>query len=129
MPGQLETHPLRGALFETWVAAEIAKAHLHRGRRPRLSFYRDRGGLEIDLVVERGADLLLVEVKSAQTPSAQALASFERFEDVLAGKQVPRIAIDLGIACAIGIFWTLLATIFFALPAMAAAKPKVWSGR
>ncbi|HXP35615.1 MAG TPA: MMPL family transporter [Chthoniobacterales bacterium] len=32
----------------------------------------------------------------------------------------------LGIACAIGIFWSLIATIFFALPAMAAAKPKVW---
>ena len=30
----------------------------------------------------------------------------------------------LGIACAIGIFWSLLATIFFTLPAMAAAKPK-----
>ena len=35
----------------------------------------------------------------------------------------------LGIACAIGIFWSLLATIFFELPAMAAAKPKVWSAR
>jgi len=32
----------------------------------------------------------------------------------------------LGIACAIEIFWSLVATIFFALPAMAAAKPKVW---
>jgi len=32
----------------------------------------------------------------------------------------------LGLACAIGIFWSLVATIFFALPAMAAAKPKVW---
>jgi len=30
----------------------------------------------------------------------------------------------LGIACAIGIFWSLVATIFFALPAIAAAKPK-----
>ncbi|MFN2542247.1 MAG: MMPL family transporter [Chthoniobacterales bacterium] len=30
----------------------------------------------------------------------------------------------LGIACAIGIFWSLLATIFFTLPAMAAAEPK-----
>ena len=37
-PGQLEGHPLRGALLKTWVVAEIAKAHLHRGRRPRLSF-------------------------------------------------------------------------------------------
>jgi predicted RND superfamily exporter protein len=31
----------------------------------------------------------------------------------------------LGIACAIGIFWNLLATIFFALPAMAAIRPRV----
>jgi predicted RND superfamily exporter protein len=35
----------------------------------------------------------------------------------------------LGIACAIGIFWSLLATVFFELPAIAAAKPKVWSER
>ena len=31
---------------------------------------------------------------------------------------------SLGIACAIGIFWSLLATIFFTLPAMAATRPK-----
>jgi predicted RND superfamily exporter protein len=30
----------------------------------------------------------------------------------------------LGIACAIGIFWSLIATIFFTLPAMAAAEPR-----
>lgn len=89
-PRQLETHPLRGALFETWVVAEVAKAHLHRGRRPRLSFYRDRGGLEIDLILEKGADLVPVEVKSARTPSGQAFAAFERFAAMLAG-QGPRI--------------------------------------
>jgi predicted RND superfamily exporter protein len=33
---------------------------------------------------------------------------------------------SLGVACAIGIFWTLLATIFFALPALAVARPKIW---
>src|SRR5213594_487251 len=33
---------------------------------------------------------------------------------------------SLGIACAIGIFWSLVATMFFTLPAMAAAEPKVW---
>ena len=31
----------------------------------------------------------------------------------------------LGIACAIGIFWSLIATIFFTLPAMAATRPKI----
>lgn len=32
----------------------------------------------------------------------------------------------LGITCAIGIFWSLLATIFFQLPAMAVVRPKTW---
>lgn len=32
----------------------------------------------------------------------------------------------LGIACAIGIFWSLAATVFFTLPATAAAEPKLW---
>jgi len=33
---------------------------------------------------------------------------------------------SLGVACAIGIFWNLVATIFFTLPAAAAARPKAW---
>jgi predicted RND superfamily exporter protein len=32
----------------------------------------------------------------------------------------------LGYACAIGLFWSLAATIFFTLPATAAAEPKSW---
>ena len=32
----------------------------------------------------------------------------------------------LGIACALGLFWSLAATIFFTLPAAAAAEPKLW---
>src|SRR5215213_2700185 len=91
-PRQLETHPLRGAFFETWVVAEIAKAHLHRGRRPRLSFYRDRSGLEIDLVLEKGADLVLVEIKSTQTPPSQVFSAFDRLAQSLAGQEAPRIA-------------------------------------
>src|SRR4051794_30486034 len=32
----------------------------------------------------------------------------------------------LGYACAIGLFWSLTATILFTLPAAAAAEPKAW---
>src|SRR5213596_2160112 len=41
----------------------------------------------------------------------------------LAWARNPSIS-GLGIACAMGIFWSLIATIFFTLPAMAAAQPK-----
>jgi predicted AAA+ superfamily ATPase len=71
--------------------SEIAKAHLHRGRRPRLSFYRDSGGLEIDLILERGTDLVLVEIKSAQTPSGQYFNAIERLAAAASGTDTPRI--------------------------------------
>jgi predicted AAA+ superfamily ATPase len=90
-PRQFENHPLRGALFETWVVSEIAKAHLHRGRRPRLSFYRDSSGFEIDLVLERGTDLTLVEIKSAQTPSGHYFDAFQRLAEALGKLEAPRV--------------------------------------
>jgi len=91
-PDQLATHPLRGPLFETWVVGEVAKAHLHRGRRPRLSFYRERSRLEIDLVIEKGAEVVLVEIKSARTPSGALFSAFERFAETVKGREAPRIA-------------------------------------
>lgn len=65
---------------------------LHRGRRPRLYFYRERSRLEIDLVVEKGPDLVLVEIKSGQTPSGAYFSAFDRLEQTLAGRETPRIA-------------------------------------
>ena len=48
--------------------------------------------LEIDLILEKGTDLVLVEIKSAQTPSGQYFTAFERFAEALAGREAPRIA-------------------------------------
>lgn len=76
-PEQLHTHPLRGALFETWVVSEVAKHFVHRGYRPRLFFYRDRGGHEVDLLIERGGGLTAIEIKSAVTPSSRYLDAIE----------------------------------------------------
>ena len=69
-PGQLRSHPLRGAIFETWVVSEIVKHRANRGETRGLSFYRDRNGAEVDLVIERPGGLTLLEAKSAATPSS-----------------------------------------------------------
>ena len=66
-PDQLRTHPLRGAIFESWVAAECMKAHYHQGRQPAASHLREVSGREVDLVIEDGPRLHLIEVKSGQT--------------------------------------------------------------
>ncbi len=75
---QLETHPLRGAIFETFVFSEVLKARLNRGLAPDLWFLRDRVGHEIDLVIADAARAHAIEVKSSQTPFAEPLAAMER---------------------------------------------------
>jgi hypothetical protein len=47
--------------------------------------------LEIDLVLEKGTDLTLVEMKSAQTPSGHYFDAFDRFAAVLGGREAPRV--------------------------------------
>ena len=84
-PRQLRTHPLRGALFETWVVSEVLKHRTHRGRSGGLSFYRDRNGAELDLVIEEPDALTLVEAKSSATPSSSLLAGARRVGPHLAG--------------------------------------------
>lgn len=64
---QIATHPQRGALFETWVISELLKARFNRALASNLYFWQDRGGHEVDVLVEQGATLVPVEVKSGQT--------------------------------------------------------------
>lgn len=66
-PEQLNIHQRRGAIFETWVVSEMLKHRLHRGKRNNLYFWRDRAGNEVDVLVDEGARLMPVEVKSGQT--------------------------------------------------------------
>ena len=67
---QLRSHPLRGSIFETWVVSEITKHWANRGEPASLTFYRDRNGVETDLLIDRADRITLVEAKSAATPSS-----------------------------------------------------------
>jgi predicted AAA+ superfamily ATPase len=82
-PGQLALHPLRGAVFESWVFSEIYKNHVHRGVQPSLFHYREARGLEIDLVIAQGNRLDAVEIKSAATVAPNFFKNLERFKEYL----------------------------------------------
>lgn len=51
---QLETHYLKGALFENLIVLEIFKKRLNQGLPTNLYFWRDRTGHEVDLLAEWG---------------------------------------------------------------------------
>ena len=64
---QLQTHPLRGPLFENMVMMEALKFRLHRGLRDNLYYYRDSDGAEVDLVLEFANGIYPIEIKSGAT--------------------------------------------------------------
>lgn len=86
--GHVERHPLRGSLFENLVLLEFLKYHFNRGLRPRLSFYRDRAGHEIDLIQEIADGMLAVEIKSGETLNSDFFKAFDAFAGSLKGQKV-----------------------------------------
>lgn len=86
---QLRSHPLRGAIFETWVVGEIQKHRMNRGETGSLAYYRDKDGVEADLVVEHGDRLVVVEAKAAATPSSAVASAAARAHAHLAGEGPP----------------------------------------
>jgi predicted AAA+ superfamily ATPase len=80
---QVARDPLRGGLYENFFIVEILKAHLNKGLRPEMYFYRDTHGNEVDLVVRRGGRLVPVEIKSASTFTGEFLSGLGRFRAVV----------------------------------------------
>ncbi|MCM1452770.1 MAG: ATP-binding protein [Clostridium sp.] len=64
---QLDTHFLRGGLFENMVINQFVKNGLNNGVNPDLTFWRDSTGLEVDLVETKGLEQYGYEIKSGST--------------------------------------------------------------
>jgi len=78
-PGQLAYHPLRGAIFETYIISEIAKNLFNRGEPASLYFWRDSNGNEVDVLVAVGSRLMPVEIKAGQTLTRDFFTGLERW--------------------------------------------------
>ncbi len=64
---ELSNHYLRGSLFENVVINEFVKEAYHNGREPNLTFWRDKTGNEVDLLVSEGNIQKAYEIKSGET--------------------------------------------------------------
>ena len=78
-PQQLETYPLRGSIFETFVVAELMKSRLNAGERSGMYFWRDSNGNEVDVIIEQGPQLIPVEIKSGATVARDFFVGLEKW--------------------------------------------------
>ncbi len=86
-PAQVARDPLLGGIYENLVMVEALKAAYNRGIEPRLSFYRDKSGLEVDLIREYQRRPFPVEIKAGSTFTTGMLKALERFAAL--GRETP----------------------------------------
>jgi predicted AAA+ superfamily ATPase len=79
---QVERDPAAGGLFENMVVVEALKTRLNRGADPRLYFYRDSNGNEVDLLYPSGSSMIPIEIKSAQTFHKDFAKGIRHFQKV-----------------------------------------------
>jgi uncharacterized protein len=83
------------------VVCELLKRRFNRGRDNRLMFFRDRGGLEADVLYPLGPRLLPIEIKAGRTlqsewfsPARKIAGLSEQFMDtclvVYGGDEIQR---------------------------------------
>lgn len=64
---QLKSHYLKGGIFESFVISELLKKQMHDLTYSSLYFWRDHRGNEIDCLIEKGLQLIPIEIKSGKT--------------------------------------------------------------
>lgn len=76
----LQIHFAQGQLFENFVILERIKNSLNRKTQEQFYFWRDQKGTEIDLLIEHGAALKAVEIKSAKTIQSGFFKTLKQFQ-------------------------------------------------
>ncbi len=64
---QLDLHPFRGALFENMIIVDLLKTRFNKAKTNNLYFWRDNVGNEVDVLLDNGATITPIEIKSGQT--------------------------------------------------------------
>lgn len=70
---QIDTHYLKGGLFENMIFLELLKNRLNNGLLSNIYYYRDSNKNEVDFILEETDKLRILEVKSGQTFSSSFL--------------------------------------------------------
>lgn len=88
-PEDLRLHGSRGAIFESFVVADLLKNFLNRGREADLYFWRDSTGHEIDVVIDRGLERVALEIKSSQTVAEDFFSGIDFWRKLTGDPEAP----------------------------------------
>ncbi|MCM1141254.1 MAG: DUF4143 domain-containing protein [Muribaculum sp.] len=93
-PGQITTHPLRGAVFENLVVSELVKQRFNEVKRLNYYYYRENSGREVDLLQDSPSGLKLSEIKAAKTYNTDFRKNIDYLTKLLPNIESSRIIYD-----------------------------------
>lgn len=77
----LNSH-FRGALFENYIIMEVLKRKYNTGSSAGFYYWKENNGLEVDLLIDTGREMIAHEIKAASTFSESLLKSLYQWEKV-----------------------------------------------
>lgn len=63
---ELENHPVHGASWETFVIEDIIRRERLRNPHTQFFYWRTATGVEADLILDRGSELVAIEIKAGR---------------------------------------------------------------
>ena len=79
---QLLYHPLAGNIFENMILTELVKHQQNHLLSSKLYFWRDSTGREVDVIIDSGAGLFPVEIKSGKTITSEYFKALEYWQQI-----------------------------------------------
>ena len=93
---EIDSHYLKGALFETMAVTEILKVNLNLGSPLNLYYWRDNHRREIDMIIDAGAGQYAIEMKAGGTETLTRngfnLVNWNRIDETIIQKALSRVS-------------------------------------
>lgn len=90
----LEGSPFSGVIAEGFIASELIKNQLNKGRAKELYFFRDEQGLEVDFLLPQGkGQIMLIEVKATRTVQPGMAKPIQRLSSAVKEKSMQAVLV------------------------------------
>lgn len=85
----------KGAVVETFAVAELLKARLNAGKRPNLTYFRDKNGFEVDAIAD-WKHTFAIEIKSGTGAEPKLSGNARKYLELRKGPKVRGAVFYLG---------------------------------
>jgi predicted AAA+ superfamily ATPase len=82
-PRALRSGIMGGSIFENAVVMDLVKGNFGAGSPWQFFFYRDNNGVEVDVILVRGSEHILLEIKLSRTPTGHMISGLRTVKELV----------------------------------------------